>query len=447
MIRLLVHPRGSQFVQERFIRPIGEFVNTETSGGVFLLAATAVALVWANSPWDSRYFGLVHAHISFRTGVFSIDDSLGHLVNDGLMTVFFFVVGLEIKRELLHGELASRRKAALPVAAALGGMIAPALLYAAWNRGGEGASGWGIPMATDIAFAMGALALLGRRAPFSLKVFLLALAIVDDLGAILVIAIFYTDSISIEALAWAAALIALIVLAARAGVRGTNVYIALGVLLWAAVYQSGIHATLAGVVLAALTPSRPQFTQRDFEASALDLLVSYRHARDRGDAENAQQVLSEFEDLTRGTESPLDRLEHALHPWVSYLIIPVFALANAGVAISSSLVSDSLSSTVSLGVATGLVIGKPLGIVLACFLAVKFGLADLPNNTGYGHMLGLGLVAGIGFTVSLFISGLAFDNPILTDEAKLSILCASALAGLLGFVYLWVAPGEPEPPG
>ncbi len=444
-IRRLWRGQAPQFVRERFIQPIGEFVNTEASGGIFLLAATVIALAWANSPWDHRYFDLIHAHLSADFGLFSIDDSFGHLVNDGLMTVFFFVVGLEIKRELLHGELASPRKAALPVAAAIGGMVVPALIYVAWNAGGEGAKGWGVPMATDIAFAMGVLALLGRRAPFSLKVFLLALAIVDDLGAILVIALFYTDSISVEALVWAIALVGVIVVAARAGVRSTDVYVVLGLFFWIAVYKSGIHATVAGVVLAMLTPSKPQFTPRAFEASALDLLVSYRHARDAGDHEQSQQVLAEFEALSRGTESPLDRLEHTLHPWVSYLIVPVFALVNAGVTISGGLISDSLSSPVSIGVATGLALGKPLGIVLACFIAVKLGLAELPSNTDYGHMVGIGLVAGIGFTVSLFITNLAFDSAVLVDEAKLGILAASTLAGAIGFVYLWIAPGEPDP--
>ncbi len=435
--------RGQQFVRERFLRPVSEFVRTEASGGIVLLLAAAAALAWANSPWDEQYFDLWNAHISFDLNVFSIDDSLGHLVNDGLMTIFFFVVGLEIKRELIHGELASRRKAALPVAAALGGMVVPALIYVGWNAGGDGARGWGIPMATDIAFAMGVLALLGRRIPFSLKVFLLALAIVDDLGAILVIAVFYTDSISMEALLWAAVIGAAILMTARAGVHSTDLYLVLGILFWMAFYKSGIHATLAGVVLAMMTPARPQFTQHAFEASAMDLLVSYRYALDRGDTDHAQQVLEEFEALSRGTESPLDRLETFLHPWVSYLIIPIFALANAGVVLSGDLVSDAVASPVSIGIAMGLVIGKPLGIILACFLAIRLGIAELPANTNLSHILGIGLVAGIGFTVSLFVSGLAFDSAALAAEAKVGILAASLVAGLAGFTYLWLAPGEP----
>ena len=439
----LAPQNGRRFARARFIRPVAQFVETEASGGIVLLLAAVAALAWANSPWEEQYFDLWHAHLAIDLNLFTIEESLGHAVNDGLMAIFFFVVGLEIKRELLHGELASARKAALPVAAAIGGMAVPALIYSALNATGDGANGWGIPMATDIAFAMGVLALLGTRAPFSLKVFLLALAIVDDLGAILVIALFYTESISFEAVAWAIVIGFGILAFARAGVRSTDVYVVLGVIFWVAVFKSGVHATIAGVLLAAMTPARPHYTQRAFEASAMDLLVSYRHARDRGEMDNAQQVLSQFESLSRDTESPLDRLEHALHPWVSYGIVPVFALANAGVALSSGLVEDSASSAISLGIALGLVLGKPLGIVLACVLAVRFGLAELPSNTGYRHVLGVGLVAGIGFTVSLFVTGLAFDDGRMVDEAKVGILAASFVAGVAGYAYLWWLPGEP----
>lgn len=436
--------RDGRFVAERYIRPASEFVSTEALGGIVLLLATAAALVWANSPWDHRYFELWETTLSLDLDVVSFHASLGHAVNDGLMAVFFFVVGLEIKRELVHGELAAPRKAALPVAAALGGMAIPALIYLALNGAGPNRDGWGIPMATDVAFAMGVLALLGRRAPLSLKVFLLALAIVDDLGAILVIAVFYTDSIAWGALAWAAGLGLTVLALGRFGIRNTNLYIVLGLCFWAAVFKSGIHATVAGVLLAMMTPSRPFFTARDFEASALDLLVTYRHARDRGDGEMAQQVLAQFETLSQGSESPLDRLEDRLHPWVSYLIVPIFALSNAGMVLSSDLVRDSLSSSVSVGVAAGLLLGKPLGILGASYLAVKLGWAELPANANFGHVLGLGLVAGIGFTVSLFITGLAFTDPVVTDEARLGIFAASAVAGLVGFFWLWLAPGEPE---
>jgi Na+:H+ antiporter, NhaA family len=432
-----------QYVHERLIRSVVRFVHTEASGGIVLLAATVIAIAWANSPWQERYFDLWDARLTADLNLFRIDESLRQAVNDGLMAIFFFVAGLEIKRELLAGELASRRQAALPIAAALGGMVVPALIYAAANAGGAGANGWGIPMATDIAFAMGVMALLGRRVPLSLKVFLLGLAIVDDLGAILVIAVFYTGNITLEALAWAAGLAVLIFALARAGVRSTALYVTLGVLFWLAVFESGVHATLAGVVLAILTPLKPRFTQQAFATDADDLLASYRAARDLGDNERAQQVLKEFESLSRGTESPLRRLEEALHPWVSYGVIPIFALANAGVALSADLVSDSLTSPVSLGIVLGLVVGKPAGIVLACFLTTRVGLAELPANTGLGHILGAGLVAGIGFTVSLFVSGLAFDSAVLGAEAKVGILAASVVAGMAGFAYLWLAFGEP----
>ena len=435
---------GRSFVRERFVQPIASFVNTEASGAILLLAATVVALAWANSPWDGSYADFWHAHLAVDFNLFRIDETLGHLVNDGLMAIFFFVVGLEIKREVVRGELASPRKAALPIAAALGGMVVPAIIYAAWNAGGDGAKGWAIPMATDIAFAMGVLALLGKRAPFSLKVFLLALAIVDDLGAILVIAVFYAESVSFEAGMWALILAATIFGAGRAGLRSTDIYVVLGIAFWIAVYKTGVHATIAGVVLAMLTPARAFYSQRAFESNAMDLLVSYRHARDRGDQEQAQQVLSEIEELSRDTEAPLDRLEHQLHPWVSYLIVPIFALANAGVSLSGGLIADAAGSPVTLGIVFGLVAGKPLGVVLACVLAVRLGLAELPSNTHLGHIIGIGLVAGIGFTVSLFITGLAFSEQTLADEARIGILAASFVAGVVGFVYLWILPGEPE---
>ncbi|MBA4180340.1 MAG: Na+/H+ antiporter NhaA [Anaerolinea sp.] len=433
-----------RFAANVFVGPAQAFIQTEASGGIVLLIAAAAALAWANSPWDQSYHDLWDAHLSLDLNLFAIDETLGHLVNDGLMTVFFFVVGLEIKRELLHGELASPRKAALPVAAAIGGMAVPALIYAAFNAGGDGQAGWGIPMATDIAFALGVLALLGRRAPFSLKVFLLALAIVDDLAAIGVIAVFYTESLSMEAVFWALAVIAIIVAANRAGMRSVDVYVALGAVLWMAMLKTGIHATLTGVFLAMLTPSRPYYDEEGFETSARGLIERFR--RHEGDGEHAvkQDALLQMERLSRDSASPLDRLEHLLHPWVSYLIMPVFALANAGIPLSGGAISDAASSDVTLGVVGGLVIGKPLGIFAAAWLACRFGLAQLPENTGYSHILGAGLLGGIGFTVSIFIAGLAFDSEALVSDAKMGILAASAFAGIVGFIFLWVMPGEPN---
>jgi NhaA family Na+:H+ antiporter len=425
------------FVAERFLRPAQEFVQTEAAGGLVLLSATLAALLWANSPWNDSYFDLWHAHLAFDVAVVSVNDTLGHLMNDGLMTIFFFVVGLEIKRELLHGELASPRKAALPVAAALGGMIVPALIFAAWN-------GFAIPMASDLAFALGALALLGRRVPFALKVFVLGLAIVDDLGAISVIAVFYSEGLAWIPVLYALGLAAVMVLAARAGVRSVNVYVVLGILFWLAVYKSGVEATLAGVALAMLTPSRPQYSPKEFEVSAMDLLVDYRHTRNDNDADAAQAVLGQFEELTRGTEAPLERLERTLHPWVSYGVVPVFALANAGVDLSGGILGDATGSRVAGGLAMGLILGKPLGILLFSWLAIRLGIAELPDNVRFVHILGAGILCGIGFTVTLFVTSLAFSNEALVAEGKVAILSAALVAGVAGYVYLWIAPGSPD---
>ncbi len=424
------------FFAERLVRPAQAFVGIEASGGLVLLAATAVAIAWANSPWDSAYHDLWHARLALDFNLFRIDETLGHLVNDGLMAIFFFVVGLEIKRELVEGELASPRRAALPVAAALGGMIVPALIYLAWNAGSDGQHGWGIPMATDIAFALGALALLGSRVPFGLKVFLLALAIADDLGAIAVIAIFYTDDLSPEALAWAGAALALILAVRRAGVRSTDVYVVLGALLWVAVLKSGIHATIAGVLLAALTPARPYSARAAFDDHARDLLERFRAAQAAGDHEREQFLLKEMEWLARGAESPLDRLERVLHPWVSYLVVPVFALANAGLVIDGDALRAAAESPVTMGIIMGLVLGKVTGITAFAWIAVRLGWAALPAGVNWHGMVGAGLLGGIGFTVSLFITGLAFDNATLVAEAKMGILAASVIAGALGMAAL-----------
>ena len=443
MTRLPI-PGSHVFAAGRLVRPAQAFVQAEASGGIVLLAAAIFALLWANSPWDAAYHDLWHARLRLDLNRTAIDDTLGHLVNDGLMAIFFFVAGLEIKRELLHGELASRRRAALPVAAALGGMAVPAAIYAAFNAGSEGARGWGIPMATDIAFSLGVLALLGRRAPFNVKVLLLALAIVDDLGAIAVIAVFYSDSLSPAALAWAAAVVVLVVAARRAGVTSAWPYVVLGAALWLAVYKSGVHATIAGVVLAMLTPASAVFARERFEANALDLAARFRAARDAGDRDAEQAALGEIERLARGSEAPLDRLERALHPWVSYLVVPLFALANAGIAIDGGALRDAASSSVTAGVALGLVVGKPVGVVLFAWLAVRTGLATLPANVRMLPVAGVGLLAGIGFTVSLFVTGLAFDSASLQADAKMAILGASVIAGAAGYVYLRLAPGEPE---
>lgn len=409
-----------------------------------LIVAAAAAMVWANSPWSDNYFEFWATHLSIDLHFFEIEESLGHAVNDGLMAIFFFVVGMEIKREILHGELADPRKAALPVAAAAGGMMVPAAIYTLWNFGGDGAKGWGIPMATDIAFAVGVLALLGRRAPFALKVFLLALAIADDLGAIMVIAVFYTDTIELVPIGWALGLIVLLVVMARLGIRSIDLYMVVGIFFWVAILKSGIHATIAGVILAMLTPAAPYYREQDFEGIMEDLLARRRLGHETGNHDLAEQALRQMEDLARGMESPLDRLEHFLVPWSSYLILPIFAFANAGVKLSGDMIAEAATSPITLGVATGLVIGKPIGVLLTCWVAVKMGWAELPDNVDFQHLIGVGLLAGIGFTVALFITGLAFEDPLFVDEGKVGILAASFVAGVIGFAYLWILPGEPH---
>jgi NhaA family Na+:H+ antiporter len=387
-------------VTNRQRRPLQEFLATETAGGALLLAATVAALVWANAPFGASYGDFWGAHAGRDFGAIHLDLPLAHWVNDALMAVFFFVAGLEIKREVLRGELADRRRAALPVAAAIGGMILPAAIYLAFNAGREGARGWGIPMATDIAFAVGVVTLLGRRVPLSLKVFLLALAIVDDLGAIAVIALFYSAGIAFGWLAAAAALLALMFALRRAGVRPMIVYAAAGAAVWLAVHESGVHATVAGVALGLLTP--------------IDSLPG----------------------SAPGAKSPLALLEHALHPWTSFAIVPIFALANAGIALDAGALGDAARSPVTAGVALGLIAGKPLGILLFSWLAVRAGVASLPAGVGWPALAGVAGVAGIGFTVSLFIGDLAFGDAALVQDAKLGILAGSLVMGLAGFAAL-----------
>ena len=434
---------------QRILLPVQEFIQTEVAGGIVLLVAAAVALIWANSPWNDSYFDLWRdTQISVDFHIFSASEDLQHWANDLLMVVFFFVVGLEIKRELLHGELAGPRKAALPAAAALGGMAVPALIYIALNTGENSVDGWGIPMATDIAFALGVLALVGKRIPSRLRVFLLALAVVDDIGAIVVIAVFYTDTLALDSLGIAAAVVALIVVLQAFGVRGTMLYLLLGLCLWAAVYQSGVHATIAGVILGLLTPAQARIDPATYAASMDDLLRDYRQATEDSDEERREATLGEIEELTTGRSAPLERLERLLHPWSSFVVIPIFALANAGIDLSGGVLSDAATSSVTYGVALGLIAGKLAGVLGVTWLAVRLRLADLPAGVTWPHLLGVALLAGIGFTVSLFISGLAFERAELVDEAKIGVFAASIVAGAAGFAFLRIltrpgAGGEP----
>ena len=411
---------------------VRRFLAMEAAGGVVLVVAAVVALAWANSPWRGSYETLWHTHVELRVGAFGFSGDLHHAVNDGLMAIFFLVVGLEIKRELVTGDLRNPRVAALPAFAALGGMVVPALLFVAVNAGGPGARGWGIPMATDIAFAVGIVALLGSRVPSPLKLFLLSLAIVDDIGAILVIAAVYTESLEVTALLVAAASIAATVALRALRVHVTALYVALGVVCWLAMFESGIHATIAGVIFGLLTPARPISPARLAREWSLDL-----------SDDPTPEELRALATVANESVSIAERVEHLLHPITSFVIVPVFALANAGVRLEADALSSTDASRVAIGVGVGLVVGKLVGIVGATWLAVRSGVATLPHGVRWSAVAGVAAVAGIGFTVSLFVSELAFDEPALADAAKVAILAASVIAAALGAAILTFAARRP----
>lgn len=426
---------SDRLVPRRFVQPIVRFTETEAASGIVLLAATIVALIWANSAWSSTYTTILEAHLTIDFLGFHLDESVLHLINDGLMAVFFFVVGLEIKRELVLGELRDRKAAALPVMAALGGMVFPALIYVVINSGGpaEALRGWGIPMATDIAFAIGIVALLGSRVPPGAKLFLLAVAIADDIGAIAVIAIFYTDDLQVNALIGALAGLALVWVAARVNVRAMWFYIPMAFVIWYFTLESGVHATLAGVALAFLTPTKPNYTPEELDQRARAVLDQF--AVD-GHQEHSDYEAMELAMVARESLSPLVRLEHALIGWSSFVIVPLFALANAGVDFRGVDIVEMMGSSIALGVAAGLVVGKLVGITGFTWLALRLGWGRLPPGVGMAHVAGVSALAGVGFTVAIFISGLAFNDPDLVDMAKLGIFAGSAVAGALGSALL-----------
>ncbi len=426
-------------VPSRFVRPLLKFTHVEAAGGMVLLIATFAALVWANGPFAESYSTFWNTHLSIEIGPFHFDESLKHVVNDALMTVFFFVVGLEIKRELVVGELNDLKRAALPAIAALGGMVVPALIYVAFNAGaaGEASQGWGIPMATDIAFSIGIISLLGTRVSVSAKLFLLALAIADDIGAIAVIAIFYTSDLGVGWLAAALAGLGLVYAAQRAQIRSMLFYVLSGTAIWFLVFESGVHATLAGVTLGLLTPVRSYIPDGIFRQRSRWILDRYEmDAASTRPRERIDSDAMELSAIAKESVSPLDRLEAGLHPWSSFVIVPLFALANAGVRFSDINVGEALTSTVALGVTAGLVVGKIVGITVATFLAVRFGMGTLPRRTGWRQIVGLAALAGVGFTVSLFITELAFTSEEIADAAKLGIFAGSTIAGLLGYSLL-----------
>jgi NhaA family Na+:H+ antiporter len=402
-----------------------EFLREETAGGAALMAATVLALLWANSPWQGAYDALWHTPLDVRLGRFELGGDLRQWVNEGLMALFFLVVGLEIKRELVDGELRSWRRAALPVIAAAGGMLLPAAIYAAFNAGGPGAAGWGVPMATDVAFALGVLALLGPRVPPVLKLFLLTLAIVDDLGSILVVAGFYSGALRLPALAAAAAVVVAVLGLRRARIDWMPPYVACGAGLWLALHAAGVNAALAGAAMGLLAPARPVTPPGALQRSSQALASA-----------PGPWPLQDALRQARGTVSTVERLEHGLHPLSAFLVVPLFALANAGVTLHGGALAEHGAPLVLAGVVAGRVLGKPAGILLAVWLALRLRLGAWPAGTGWRQLAGVATVAGIGFTVPLFVADLAFPGGRFGAAVKLGLLLASLASGTAGVVIL-----------
>ncbi len=424
---------------ERLVSPFLHFAGQEAAGGVLLLICTLAALVWANSYWAGSYESLWETHLRLGIGDYVIDESLHFWINDALMVVFFFVVGLEIKREMIVGELASPRRAALPVVAALGGLAVPAAVYLAFNAGTDGMRGWGIPMSTDIAFSLGVLALLGRRVPLALKVFVAAFAIADDIGAVLIIALFYSADIAWVNLAVGFGLLGVIGIAHQLHIRHPLIYAFLGIAVWLVFLKSGVHVTVAGVLVAALIPSRIRIDAGEFLTRCRALLDRFERSGEAGTATptsmEQRAALAELETTSKEVESPLDRMEENLHPWVTFVILPLFAFANAGVVLDEGL-TDALTDRVTLGVLFGLIVGKQVGITLFTWLAIKFRLVTMPSSLRWRQIYGAAWLGGIGFTMSIFVTGLAFGEGSFVSEAKIGILVASVLCGIGGWVVL-----------
>tara|TARA_B110000503_G_scaffold42977_2_gene70342 strand:+ start:3279 stop:4628 length:1350 start_codon:yes stop_codon:yes gene_type:complete len=433
---------------DRLLTPLEEFIHRQTTSGVLLMICAVIALVIANSSLHDQYEHLLHTEIGISLGSYTFSLSIHHWINEGLMAAFFFIMGLELKRELMVGELSSPKQALLPIMAAIGGMVVPALFYLALNTSGPNATGWGIPMATDIAFAIGALSLMGNRVPKSLVTFLIALAIVDDLGAVAVIALFYTENLNLMALAYAAACTLLLMALNLGGIRRPLPYAGVGGLLWIAMLTSGIHATIAGIVVAFMIPIRPKFEPEVFvqrvKDTSVKMLESISDQADIIKNNRFRSLVTSLGDGVRLVQAPAQRLEHSLHLPVAYLVIPVFALANAGIPVDFSGFSQYFQNPITQGVLAGLVLGKPVGIAGLTWLTVKMGWANLPAGLNMNHILGVSLLGGIGFTMSIFIADLGFANsPQDLLMAKTGILLASALAGFAGFFWLMMHTRKP----
>jgi len=437
--RIRAFARRMYELNERVREGIAAFIHLEVSGAIVLLLATVAALILANASTGDWYEGLWHVETGFFIGAFEFAQSLLHWIDDGLMALFFFVVGLEIKREFIVGELSTPRKAALPIIAAVGGMLVPAAIYVLFNRGTEMAAGWGIPMATDIAFALGIMALLGDRVPAVLKVFVTALAIADDIGAVLVIALFYTAEVFPFWLLIGAALFVVLILLNWAGVDSPVPYLVLAVLVWFCFLNSGVHATVAGILVAFTIPAKARVEAADFvDWARLKIdeieMLSPPHAHVL-DTPERQACFMELQSQARWTQAPLQRAEAGLHPISTFMVLPLFALANAGVSLGGAFSGDGLSPAM-LGVFFGLVVGKPVGIVLFTWLAIVTRTSSFPEGVTWQQIIGAGALCGVGFTMSLFISGLAFRAGGAQDEVKLAILVSSLIAGIIGYVLL-----------
>ena len=431
----------------RFVgRPLEKFLRIEAASGILLLAAATAALAWANSPWVEAYTDFWHTPLGLRFGAFQFERSLEWFVNDVAMAIFFFVVGMEIRREIHEGELSEWRRAALPAAAALGGMLAPAAIYLLLAGAPATRSGWGVPMATDIAFAVGILALLGRRVPAALRVLLLALAIIDDLGAIVVIALFYSSGVELAGLLVAGAGLLILFSLQRLGVRARPVYLAPALIVWAGTYAANVHPTIAGVLVGFATPVRAWLGRDGFLLGVEREIGSLRSASSTLSSHRLVAILRNVNTARREAVSPAQSLIEALHPWVAFGIMPLFALANAGVPLAG-VTLEGEAQTVAVAVALGLLLGKPIGILLVCWLALRLGVGDLPRGIRLPHLIVLGMVAGVGFTMALFIAQLAFGDPRLLAAAKTGVLAGSVAAAILGLVCGRLLLPSQQPPG
>lgn len=433
---------SKEIVDVVFIDPLQKFMNRSTTSGILLFTTAVLAMVIANSPLQHWYHELWQIHFKIGVGEYMIDKDLHHWINDGLMAVFFFVVGLELKREIISGELSNPKNAILPIGAAIGGMIFPAIIYLLFNPSGEASNGWGVPMATDIAFVLGLLYILGDKVPISLKVFLTALAIADDIGAVLIIAFFYTSNIEEISLMVAGGFLVMMIIANRIGVRSSLVYAILGIVgLWVAFLLSGIHATIAAVLAALTIPASAKVPESIFARKMQRLLKTFE-SLDKTKAatltEDQVVVLSQMRTMSDYAMPPLQKLEHGMHPLVAFVVMPIFAFANAGVTIEGEFF-ELLFAPITLGVILGLLIGKVVGVYLVSFIIIKLKIAKLPDGMNKLHLLGAGLLAAIGFTMSLFIAGLAFTDPISDMQAKIGVLMATLIASILGFITIKVA--------